>query len=167
MMNKDFDVKNYVKNLKPATMTVFTNLPFYREAELMCLPSTGDDHSSFTTKDGTQLSAKGMHVAKTAVENMTKIGLFFCLYEEELKQFYKEYNEKKRIITEELDAAKRRTRDETDWRKRPALLREQFRIAEKLQALFADMYKVQFGKSSVTIYEYQLEKLATECGDVL
>lgn len=153
------DIMKHVKDLAPGTMTVFVNFPFYMERHLRCLPFTRDDFSRFISDDGSRLSLKGSGMAKSAIEDMTRIGLFFLLYEEELRHFYGEYNKAKKIADEELDAATQRTRSETDWRKHAPLIRAQFEVKKKVDSLFGKMYREWFGKCAPVSSEKGIDEL--------
>lgn len=153
------EIMKHIKDLSPSEMTVFVNFPFYMERHLTCLPFTRDDYSRFISDDGSRLSLRGSGMAKSAIEDMTRIGLFFLLYEEELRHFYGEYNKAKKIANEELDAATQRTRSETDWRKHAPLIREQFEVQKKVDSLFGNMYREWFGKCAPVLSEEGIDEL--------
>jgi len=155
----ELEIMNHIKDLTPGSMTVFVDFPFYMERHLRCLPYTRYDYSRFISDDGSRLSLRGYGMARSAIEDMTRIGLFFLLYEEKLRQFYVEYNKAKKVADEELEAATHRTRSETDWRKHAPLIRAQFEVRKKVDSLFRDMYREWFGKCSPVLSEKEIDNL--------
>lgn len=156
------EIKKHIKDLTPGAMTVFVDFPFHMESHLKSFKFTRYDNSNFMTEDLSDLSLKGYCWAKDEVKEMTRTGLFFLLYEKELRQFYVEYNRAKRVADEELEAATQRTRSETDWRKHAPLIREQFEVQKKVDSLFGNMYREWFGKCAPVISEDSLDILKEE-----
>ena len=159
------EIMKHIKDLTPGAMTVFVDFPFYMESHLKNFRFTRDDYSDFMSDDLTDLSLKGFCWAEDAVKEMTRIGLFFLLYEKELRQFYDEYNKAKKEADEELEAATQRTRSETDWRKHAPLIRAQFEVQKKVDSLFGNMYREWFGKCSPVLSEEGIDELKTICND--
>ena len=152
----------HVKDLTPSEMTVFIDFPFHRETHLRSFKFSRYDNRDFMNDDLTDLSVKGFCWAKNAVESMTATALFFLLYENELREFYDEYKKAKKIADEELEAATQRTHAETEWRKHAMLIREQFEVQKKVDALFRNMYREWFGKCSPVISEESIDSLKEE-----
>ncbi len=162
----ELEIMNHIKDLTPASMIVFIDMPFHWEETLRYMPFFAHDNFGFAKPkdDGWQLTNRGYHTAKEAVESMTREGLFFSLYKKELQEFYTEYSKKESRVAEELRVAKERTRSDTDWRNHATLLKEQMKIDKKLQSLFPNMYSAWFGKKAPVIDEedyYNLLELTT------
>lgn len=156
------EIMKHIKDLTPGAMMVFVDFPFYMEMHLKSFKFTRYDNSNFMTEDLSDLSLKGYCWAEDVVKDMTRTGLFFLLYEKELRQFYVEYNRAKRVADEELEAATQRTRAETDWRKHAPLIREQFEVKKRVNSLFGIMYREWFGKCAPVISEDSLDILKEE-----
>ena len=153
------EIMKHIKDLTPGAMTVFVDFPFYMEMHLKSFKFTRYDNSNFMTEDLSDLSLKGYCWAEDVVKDMTRTGLFFLLYEKELRQFYVEYNRAKRVADEELEAATQRTRSETDWRKHAPLIRAQFEVKKKVDSLFGKMYREWFGKCAPVLSEKGIDEL--------
>ena len=163
---KEVEIMNHIKDLTPASMKVFIDMPFHMEEHIKYMPFFANDNIGFAKPkdDGWQLTNRGYHTAKDAVESMTRVGLFFFLYKKELQEFYTEYSKEKSRVTEELRVAKERTRSDTDWRNHATLMKEQMEIDKKLQSQFRNMYSEWFGKKAPVIdeeYYYNLIELTT------
>ena len=155
------DTWKHLKAITPGSMTVFIDTPMYMEGSLKYVPFFANDCGGFAypSDDGLKLSARGYYTVKEAVESMTRVAEFYTSHREELIQFYAEYNRENRRLSDELAAAKTRTRTETDWRKHASLIREQFEIDKKHQGLFREMYQMRFGEKVPVIDEEYCREL--------
>ena len=159
------EILKHIKNLTPKSMTVFIDSPIHMESDLKFVPFFANDHIGLAIprKNGLNPTNRGLYMARKAVESMTKAGLFYVSHREELMLFYAEYSVERERISNELDAAKTKTRTDPDWRNHARLIREQFDINKRLQTLFLEMYRVRFDKDSPVIYEdyfREIEKMS-------
>lgn len=160
----NIDLMKHIKDLTSDSMTVFITEPIALEKQVRYIPFTANSRRSFVMeKDGrTQLSWTGSVYANMALDNMTKLAKFYMANKEQLKSFFKKYQDEYERISKAYSIVAERRHQAKEWHDHAVLIRQEKDIESQREGLFIKMYRTQFGKEAPIIDQQMCEELRSK-----
>lgn len=160
----DIELMKHIKDLTSDSMTVFITEPIAIEKQVRYIPFTANSRRSFVMeKDGkTQISWTGSVYANMALENMTKVVRFYMANKEQLKSFFKKYEDEYERITRAYEIVKERRHQAKEWHDHAVLIRQEKDIESLREGIFNRMYRTQFGEEAPIIDQQMYEELRSK-----